>query len=303
MKVFLTGGTGFVGRRLVAALVARGDTCVVVSRRAVPPWLPRGLETIRDDPTRPGPWQSVLGGCDAVVNLAGAPIVDPPHRWTDATKRVIRESRIETTHAVVDALRHAPSPPAVLVSASGADYYGSRDDRPLDETASPGEGFLARVCIDWEEAARGAADVTRVTLMRSSIVLGAEGGALHRMLTPFRLGVGGAWGPGTQWWPWIHADDQVGLTLLALDRPLPGAINAASPQPVTVDEFARTLAAALSRPAIARVPEFALRLALGEAADALLSSKRMIPSRALEAGYLFRFPELRGALRQILRGG
>jgi len=301
VKVFLTGGTGFLGRRLVAALVARGDSCVVVSRKAGTPWLARGLELLQGDPTRPGPWQDALMACDAVVNLAGAPIVDPPHRWTDAQKRLIRDSRIETTHSVVDALRHAARPPAVLVSASAVDYYGSRADRQLDETASPGEGFLARVCIDWEEAARAAADVTRVTLIRSGIVLGADGGALPRMLMPFKLGVGGPWGTGTQWWPWIHADDEVGLLLLALDRDLPGAVNAAAPHPVTVDQFAHTLAAVLHRPALARVPEFALRLALGEAADALLSSKRVVPRRALDAGYRFAFPELRPALEQVLR--
>lgn len=300
MKVFLTGGTGFIGRRLVAALVARGDTCVVVSRTTTAPWLPSGLEVLPGDPTRPGPWQAALGTCDAVVNLAGAPIVDPPHRWTDVQKRLIRESRIETTHSVVDAIRHAPSPPAVLVSASGADYYGSRGDRKLDETDAPGEGFLARVCIDWEEAARAAADLTRVTVVRSGIALGAEGGALDRMLTPFRLGLGGPWGSGTQWWSWIHADDLVGLVLFALDRPMPGAINGSAPNPVTVEEFAKTLAAVLHRPAVARMPEFALRLALGEAADALLSSKRMIPSRALDAGYAFRFPDLRAALEAVL---
>jgi len=301
VKVFLTGGTGFIGRRVVAALVARGDTCAVVSRRIDSPWLPRGLEVIRADTNRPGPWQTALAACDAVVNLAGVPIVDPPHRWTDAQKRLIRESRIETTHAVVDAIRQAASRPAVLVSASGADYYGSRGDRQLDETASPGEGFLARLCIDWEEAARGAADVTRVTLLRSSIVLGAEGGALPKLLMPFKLGVGGPWGSGGQWWPWIHAEDEVGLILLALDRELPGAVNAAAPTPVTVDEFAKTLASVLSRPALARMPEFAMRLALGEAADALLSSKRLIPRRALDVGYAFRFPELRGALEDALR--
>jgi len=299
MKVFLTGGTGFIGRHLVAALVARGDTCVVVSRKTAAPWIPNGLEVVPGDTTRPGPWQTALGSCDAVVNLAGAPIVDPPHRWTDAQKRLIRESRIETTHSVVDAIRHAPSPPAVLVSASGADYYGSRGDRKLDETDAPGEGFLARVCIDWEEAARAAADVTRVTVIRSGLVLGADGGVLDRMITPFKLGLGGPWGSGTQWWPWIHLDDQVGLVQLALDRVLPGAVNATSPNPVTVEAFARTLASVLNRPAVARVPEFALRLALGEAADALLSSKRMIPSRALDVGYAFKYPELRPALEAV----
>jgi hypothetical protein len=301
VKVFLTGGTGFIGRRVVAALLARGHRCVVVSRGATSPWPADRVEVIRGDPTRPGPWQTALGACDAVINLAGAPIVEPTRRWTDARKLLIRESRLETTRSVVDVLRHVKSPPAVFVSASAVGYYGSRGDRPLDETASPGEDFLARLCIEWEEAARGAADVTRVTLIRNGILLGAEGGALHPMLTAFKLGVGGPWGTGTQWWPWIHADDAVGLILLALERDLPGAINAAAPNPVTVNEFAKTLGAVLRRPAVARVPEFALRLALGEAAEALLASQRVIPRRALDVGYAFRFPELRPALAQIIR--
>jgi uncharacterized protein (TIGR01777 family) len=300
VKIFLTGGTGFIGRRVVAALVERGHRCVVVSRSAASPWTADAVEVIRGDPTRPGPWQAALGACDAVVNLAGAPIVDPPHRWTAARKLVIRESRLETTRSVVDVLRHATPAPGVLVSASAVGYYGSRGDRLLDETASPGEDFLARLSIEWEEAARGAADVTRVTLIRSGIVLGAGGGALQPMLTPFRIGLGGPWGAGTQWWPWIHMADEVGLILLALERDLPGAINAASPHPVTVNEFAKALGGALNRPALARVPEFALRLALGEAAEALLASQRVIPRRALDMGYAFRFPELRGALAQIL---
>jgi uncharacterized protein (TIGR01777 family) len=255
---------------------------------------------LRGDPTRPGPWQTALGGCDAVVNLAGAPIVDPPHRWTEARKQAIRDSRVEATRCVGDALRHAERPPAVLVSGSAVGYYGSRADRVLDETASPGDDFLAKICIAWEEAAREVADVTRVTLLRTGIVLGPDGGALHNMLTPFRLGVGGPWGPGTQWWPWIHRDDVVGLMLLALERPLPGAVNAVAPNPVTVNEFAKTLGAVLSRPALARVPEFALRLALGEAAEAMLASQRVVPRRALDAGYQFRFPDLRGALADVV---
>jgi uncharacterized protein (TIGR01777 family) len=301
MRVFLTGGTGFIGRRVVASLLERGHRCVVVTRGATSPWPVDAVEVIRGDPTRPGPWQTALGACDAVINLAGAPIVEPPHRWTNARKLLIRESRLETTHSVVDVLRHVKSPPAVFVSASAVGYYGSRGDRPLDETAPPGDDFLARLCIEWEEAARGAADVARVTLIRNGIVLGGEGGALHPMLTAFKLGVGGPWGTGTQWWPWIHAEDAVGLVLLALERDLPGAINAAAPSPVTVNEFAKTLGAVLRRPAVARVPEFALRLALGEAAEALLASQRVIPRRALDVGYAFRFAELRPALEQIIR--
>jgi len=301
VKVFLTGGTGFIGRHVVTALTERGHACVVVSRGGTNPWASDLVELLRGDPTRPGPWQAALGACDAVVNLAGAPIVDPPHRWTDRRKLAIRESRVETTRCVVDALRHVGSPPAVLVSGSAVGYYGSREDRRLDETASPGGDFLARLCIEWEEAARGAADVTRVTLLRTGIVLGPNGGALQPMLTPFKIGLGGPWGAGTQWWPWIHVADAVGLILLALERDLPGAINVAAPTPVTVNEFAKTLGAVLGRPAIARVPEFALRLALGEAAEAMLASQRVIPRRALDVGYTFRFPELRPALKDVLK--
>jgi hypothetical protein len=300
MKVFLTGGTGFLGRRLVAALRELGHACVVVSRRAARA-APAGVEVVQADPTRPGAWQAAVDGCDAVVNLAGAPIVDPPHRWTATRRETIRASRLETTRGVVDAIRAAGRRPTVMVSGSAVGYYGSRGDRELDETAPPGDDFLARLCVDWEEAARGAPPATRVTLLRTGIVLGAEGGALHQMLTPFRLGLGGPWGAGTQWWSWIHADDFVGLVLFAIERGLPGAVNVVAPAPVTVSEFARTLGDVLSRPAIARIPEFALRLALGDAAAAMLASQRVVPRRALDVGYAFRHPTLRGALKDVLR--
>ncbi|MDH4351568.1 MAG: TIGR01777 family oxidoreductase [Gemmatimonadota bacterium] len=300
MKVLVTGGTGFLGRRVVAALTEHGHRAVVVSRGTDNPWNTDAVELVRSDPTRPGPWQTMLGTCDAVINLAGAPIVDPPHRWTETRKLQIRESRLETTRCIVDAFRHVETPPAVFVSASAVGYYGSRGDRKLDETAPAGDDFLARLCIEWEEAARGAADITRVTLLRTGIALGAGGGALHSMLTPFRLGVGGPWGAGSQWWSWIHVADVVGLILLALERDLPGAVNAVAPNPVTVNEFAKTLGSVLSRPAVARVPEFALRLALGEAAEAMLASQRVVPRRALDVGYAFQYPELRPALEAAL---
>jgi uncharacterized protein (TIGR01777 family) len=258
------------------------------------------VTVVSGDPTRPGPWQAAVSGCDAVVNLAGAPIVDPPHRWTDDRKRLIRMSRLDTTRGVVDAMRGAAAPPRVLVSASAVGYYGSRGDRELDETSPPGDDFLARLCIAWEEAARGAQGRARVTLLRTGIVLGPDGGALHPMLTPFRLGLGGPWGAGTQWWSWIHADDVVGLVLLALDRDLAGAVNATAPAPVTVNEFAHTRGTVLGRPSFARVPEFALRIALGEAAEALLASQRVVPRRALDVGYRFLHPALRAALADVL---
>jgi uncharacterized protein len=301
MKVFVSGGTGFLGRALVRALIEREHRCLVLSRRPERPWDSDAVEMLRGDPTRPGPWQTALAGCDAVVNLAGSIIVDLPHRWTDERKRAIRESRIESTRCIGDALRHARRPPAVFVNQSAIGYYGSRGDHELDETAPPGGDFLAKLCIAWEEAAREAADVARVTVLRTAPVLGKGGGALEPMLPPFRLGVGGPWGPGTQWWSWIHLDDAVGLMLFVLERSLPGAVNVASPTPVTVNEFARTLGAVLGRPALARAPAFALRLALGEAAEAILSSLRVVPRRALDAGYVFRFPLVRDALADVVR--
>jgi len=301
MKVFVAGGTGFLGRALVRALIERGDRCVVLSRRPERPWSSDAVEMLRGNPTRPGPWQTALAGCDAVVNLAGSIIVDIPHRWTDERKRAIRESRIESTRCIADALRHASRPPAVFVNQSAIGYYGSHGDQQLDETTPPGGDFLAKVCIAWEEAAREAAGVTRVTVLRTAPVLGKGGGALEPMLPPFRLGIGGPWGAGTQWWSWIHLDDAVGLMLFVLERSLPGAVNVASPTPVTVNEFARTLGAVLGRPALARAPEFALRLALGEAAEAILASLRVVPRRALDAGYAFRFPVVRDALADVVR--
>jgi uncharacterized protein (TIGR01777 family) len=299
MRVFLTGGTGFIGSHLVSALIERGHHCVVVSR-GTRTWNSEAVELVKGDPTKSGPWQKALATCDAVINLAGAIIVDPPHRWTEARKAVIRKSRVETTHCVVDAIHDAPTPPKVLVSSSAIGYYGSRGDRVLDETAPPGDDFLARLCVEWEEAARAAEGTTRVTLLRTAPVIGRGGGVLSPMLPAFRLGLGGAWGPGTQWWSWIHVDDVVGIIFLALERELPGALNVTAPVPVSVTTFTKTLADVLHRPAVARVPDFALRLGLGEAAEALLASLRVVPRRVLDAGYTFRFSELRPALADVV---
>jgi hypothetical protein len=301
MRAFLTGGTGFIGRRLVRALRERDADVVVVSRGGRDPWRDPRVHVVTGDPTRSGSWQAALGGCDVVFNLAGAPIVEPPQRWTTARKAAIRESRVGTTHCVVEALRAAAPQPTTLVSQSAVGYYGSRGNVPLDETAPPGSDFLARLCVEWEEAARAAQDVTRVVLLRTAPVLGQGGGVLAPLLTPFKLGLGGPWGAGTQWWSWVHLDDVVGLALFTLDRAMSGAVNVVAPEAVTVQAFAKALGEALHRPAFARVPEVALRLALGEAAEALLASQRVIPSRALDAGYAFQYPELRAALDAALR--
>jgi uncharacterized protein (TIGR01777 family) len=301
MKVFLTGGTGFVGRHLVRALLADGVECVVVSRGGQHPWDDERVRVLRGDPTKSGPWQAAVAGADAVVNLAGAVIVDPPYRWTEARKAMLRTSRTETTYCVVEAMRAADQRPRVLVSMSAIGYYGSRGNAELDETAPPGQDFLASLCVEWEQAARSAQDVARVAILRAGMVLGPDGGVLERLLPPFRLGVGGPWGSGKQWWSWIHVADLVGLIRLLLEREVWGAVNATTPQPVQVAEFARVLGQVLGRPAFTRMPEVALRVALGEAADALVSSLRVLPHRARDAGYAYQFPELAAALADVVR--
>ena len=299
MRVFLTGGTGFIGAHLIRALRQRGDECVVVSRGGSEALAEMGVRVIRADPTAPGPWQEAIDGCDAVVNLAGAKIVDPPHRWTAARKRELRSSRIETTRCVVEAIAGAARRPAVLVSASAIGYYGPRGDDILDESQPAGTDFLASLAAEWEAAAEPAQAHLRVTMLRGGLALGADGGVLAAMTPIFKLGLGGPWGDGLEWWSWIHVEDQVRLTLFALDGTLEGPVNATAPHPVTVRDFVHALGHALHRPAVARVPEFAVRAALGEAADALLRLQRVVPTKALDAGFEFRFDTLDAALGDI----
>lgn len=256
---------------------------------------------IAGDPTQPGPWQQDVAACDAVVNLAGARIVDPPQRWTAARKALLRASRVDTTRQVVDAIRGAASPPH-LVSVSAIGYYGPRGSDIVTEDDPPGTDFLASLAADWERTARAAESTTRVTLVRGGLALGTGGGVLQSLVPLFKLGLGGPWGSGEQWWSWIHVVDQVRLMLFAIDRSVTGPLNATAPNPVTVNAFAAALGKALGRPAIARAPAFALRLALGEAADALLELQRVVPGRAEAAGFEFRFPRLEGALDDIFGG-
>ncbi len=302
MRVCLTGGTGFIGSHLVRSLIARGDRCVVVSRSGRNRWDDPSVRVIRGDPTEAGAWQQEAATSDVVVNLAGARIVDPPHRWTAARKALLRASRVDTTKHVVEAVCGAASPPH-LVSASAIGYYGPRGDDIVTEDDPPGTDFLATLAAEWERTASAAEGCTRVTLVRGGLALGTGGGVLQSLLPLFKLGLGGPWGSGEQWWSWIHVDDQVRLMLFAIDRTLTGPLNATAPNPVTVDAFASALGKALGRPAFARAPAFALRLTLGEAADALLDLQRVAPRRAETAGFEFRFPRLEGALADILGAG
>jgi uncharacterized protein len=311
MNVAITGASGFVGRHLTARLEAEGHSTRAISLRSALSTdsahnaAPRGGES----GTRMSAWSrggrcalmpGVLEGCDAVVNLAGENIAQ---RWTEAAKRRIRESRIRGTQALVAAMR--AHPPNMLLNASAVGYYGSRGDELLTEESQPGEDFLSQVCIEWEREAQRASDVgVGVVSLRFGMVLGTGGGALARMLTPFKLGVGGRIASGRQWMSWIHIDDLCDLILFVLRRSAlvaeQGVLNATSPNPTLNADFTRELACVLHRPAAFPVPALALKLLFGEMAQVLLASQRAIPAMALHAGFPFRYPELGAALRDCL---
>jgi len=319
MRVFVTGASGFVGRRLVRELLRRGDSVVALTRRASrlqelagPAAATLGgtgagdrLRIVEGDPTKPGTWQQAVADCEAVVALAGEPVMGD--RWSAEFKKRLYDSRVEGVRRVVEAMAAAPvvggQAPRVLVSASAVGYYGSRGDQELPESASPGSDFLANLCVDWEAAAEaGKAHGLRVVCLRIGVVLGEGGGALEKMMPAFRLFLGGPLGSGDQYWAWVHLEDLVGLILLALERgDVQGPINAVAPAPATVRTVARELGSAMRRPALFSVPEVALKLMLGERAEVLLGSQRAIPQRARELGYRFRFDELGAALHATLR--
>ena len=293
MRVLVTGGTGFVGARVAEALAERGDSVRVVTRSAAARPARDGIEY--------GDWNLDVGSHDGIVHLAGEPILRK--RWSPVQRAVIRSSRVDSTRKLVAALAEAGAcgVPRTLVCASAIGYYGDRGDELLPETAAPGDDFLAEVCVAWEaEAARARQHGARVVSLRIGVVLGRRGGALAKLLPPFRLGLGGPIGSGRQYMSWVHREDLVGLVLHALDHPeLQGPVNATAPGVVTNAEFASALGRALHRPAVLPTPAFGLRLLLGEASSVLTASQRCVPARALASGYAFRHPELDGALAAL----
>lgn len=299
MRVVIAGGSGFIGRSLAKGLLERGHAVTILTRRppdAVAGGLPAGAAVQRWDPGQPLD-PGVLDGAGAVVNLAGATIA---RRWTAAARRLILDSRVQSTQALVQAIKALATPPRVLVNASAVGYYGPRGDEPVTEAERPGSDFLAQVCREWEAAARAAEGAgVRVVRLRLGLVLG-RGGALSRMSVPFRLFVGGPLGSGRQWMPWIHIDDVTGLVAFALEREgLAGPVNGTAPNPVRNREFALTLGRVLGRPAVVPAPAWALRLVLGEMSAMLLTGQRALPEAALRAGYRFRHTELEPALRAV----
>lgn len=304
MRIVIAGGSGFLGQALTAALERDGHRLTILTRRQVresagsPPgarlvaWNPSALE---------GPWAETVHGAEVVINLAGESIAEG--RWTAAKKRRILQSRLEATRTLVAAITRASAPPALFLSGSAVGFYGPRGDEVVTESNGPGSDFLASVCAQWEqEAAHATSSRTRVISLRTGLVLDAKGGALPKMLLPFRLGVGGPLGSGRQYTPWIHREDWVDLVRFLLSLPaVSGAVNATAPSPVTNAAFAQTLGRVLRRPAVLPAPRFALRLVLGEMADALLlSGQRAVPSAAERLGFRFSHHNVESALRHLL---
>lgn len=291
MRIVISGASGTIGRALSAALRARGDSVTGVTRRP---------EAQVGDGVAWVGWDALataVEGTDAVVHLAGAGIADK--RWSAARKRELRASRIETAEQIVAAIGSATDKPTVLVSGSAVGVYGSRGDEVLSEQSAPANDFLAQLCLDWESAAQGSG--TRTVLLRTGVVLAPEGGALAKLLLPFKLGLGGPVGRGRQYMPWIHRDDLVGIILHAIDTPaLEGPLNGVSPEPVTNATFSKALGKTLSRPALILTPPLALRLLLGERVSVLTASQRVSAAKVRESGYAFRHPQVPDALQDLL---
>ncbi len=304
-RVTVTGATGLVGPSLVSALRERGAQVTVLTRDPKRARAQLGaVDAVGWEPLREPAPAAALADRDAVVHLAGAPIAQ---RWSERTKRAIRDSRTIGTQNLIEGLRRAHQselgkPPQVLVSSSAIGYYGSHGEEPLDEDAPPGSDFLAQVCVAWEAAAAEARELgMRVTSLRTGVVLDREGGALAKMLPPFRLGVGGPVAGGYQYISWIHPEDLRAMMLTALaDGRWDGPINATAPEPLPNREFSKLLGQVLGRPALLPVPASALRLLYGEMAEIVTSGARVMPARALVLGYEFAYPHLEDALRAAL---
>jgi len=297
-KIVVAGGSGFIGEPLVRRLAAHGDEVAVLTRN--PSNVHAGRALLWNPPIEDG-WTEEVAGADVVINLAGENVGGG--RWTEARKKRLMESRVAATSALVAAMSQKPDNQRTFISASAIGIYGDRGDEQLDESASAGTGFLAKVTRRWEELARSAEPFARVVVLRLGIVLAANGGALAKLLLPFRLGAGGPMGTGRQWMSWIDREDVLRMIEWSIDHePARGIYNATAPNPVTNREFAHVLGHTLHRPSILPTPAFALRLALGSemAGEMLLGGQRVLPDRATANGFAFSYPSLNEALRHAL---
>ncbi|HEX8253214.1 MAG TPA: TIGR01777 family oxidoreductase [Thermoanaerobaculia bacterium] len=298
MKIVVAGGSGFIGEPLVRRLLARGNDVAVLTRDASR--VAAGRPLTWDGRTQ-GTWSDEVSSADAIVNLAGENIAEG--RWTDARKQRLVDSRLNATGAIVEALRREPSRRRALVNASAIGFYGDRKDESLDESSTRGGGFLADLVDRWEAAAREADPLARLVVLRFGVVLASGGGALQKMLLPFKLGAGGPIGSGEQWMSWIERDDVLRMIEWAIEtESVRGVYNATAPEPARNRDFSRALGRAVSRPAFMPAPAFALRLAFGQMADeALLAGQRVLPRRAEQEGFTFEARGLDDALGRALR--
>ncbi|WAL58546.1 thylakoid membrane protein ThyD [Thermocoleostomius sinensis] len=305
MKIAVTGATGFVGKRLVERLQAEGHNVLALSRKpdhaqqVFPATAFPKIEIVGYSPLESGVWQQSLAGCDGVVNLAGAPIAES--RWTPERKQEILESRTIGTQKIVEAIANVNPKPTVLVNSSAIGYYGTSETQTFDETSSPGNDFLAQVCQAWEtEATKVKESGARLVILRTGIVLGM-GGALAKLLVPFRMFAGGPLGSGRQWFSWIHRDDLVNLILESLTQPdREGVFNATAPNPVRMAELCQTLGQLMNRPSWLPVPNFALEILLGDAAQVVLEGQQVLPKRTQASGFEYQYPTVKQALAEIL---
>lgn len=305
MKVAITGASGFVGSRLVEKLHTEGNQVVVLTRnlaaaqKVFPDSSFPNVEVIAYTPTQSGSWQQAIALCDGVVNLAGEPIADG--RWTPERKQEILNSRKLGTQKIVEAIALANSKPKVLVNASAIGYYGTSETATFDEASLPGEDFLAQVCLDWEAEAQKVTQLgVRLVILRLGIVLGM-GGAIAKMITPFKLFAGGPIGSGRQWFSWIHREDLVNLIIQALTRSdIEGVLNATAPNPVRMTELADTMGQVMNRPSWLPVPGLALEALLGDGAMVVLEGQQVIPKRTLASGFNYQYPTVKQALEEIL---
>ena len=308
MKIVIAGGSGFLGRTLASRLAGAGHEIVVLSRTAAPGQSPRQVAWRPDGTAATGGsesnWHRELDGAGAVINLAGAGIADK--RWTAARKQELRQSRVLSTRSLVAAVRAATVKPQVFIQGSAVGFYGTDGDQAFDESFPPGQDLLGDVCVAWEAEAHPVRALgLRLVIVRTGIALDKDGGALPQMARPFRFFVGGPVASGRQYFSWIHRDDWVSFVIWALETTTASEVyNATAPTPVTNEEFSKALGRALGRPSWLRVPGFALRILFGEFAnEGLIRGQRVIPKRAIDAGFQFAYPDIDGALAAILKGG
>lgn len=307
MKVAVTGGTGFVGSRLVEQLEGTGIETVLLTRNAqkarsqFPADVYKNVSIIEYDSLQSGDWQAQISGCDAVVNLAGEPISGS--RWTPERKTLLMDSRVVTTTKLVQAIAMAPVRPKVFISTSAIGFYGTSETGTFDESSAAGSDYLAEICTKWEAAAMDVkATGARLVILRFGIVLGM-GGAIGKMLPPFRLFAGGPIGTGKQWFSWIHQDDVVALIMQALTQEsMEGVYNATAPNPVTMNELCSEMGKTLGRPSWLPVPAFILETMLGEGASLVLEGQKVLPKRSIESGFKFGYASVSEALKQVLAG-